>query len=212
MNAYPETYLNRAMTTLGEMFDYAIVDCGIAGQDFIEMFVYSSACRKLENGEASYLLGKSGIEIAIECIEGTGKHCAIVEPKESYSRSAEYWCGWSSCYYQWLSCRRYYEIFDAIPFKEMMRLYQTLHEADIDKVADVFGGIVKRKYSDTNLKRIRTAYGCSQQELAKLAGVSLRSIQMYEQRKKDINKAQSESIFKLSKALGCKMEDLLERP
>ena len=63
---------------------------------------------------------------------------------------------------------------------------------------------------ETKLKHIRTAKGYSQKQLAELSGVSLRSIQMYEQRNKDINKAQSDSLFRLSKILGCAMEDLLE--
>ena len=63
---------------------------------------------------------------------------------------------------------------------------------------------------ETNLKRIRKAYGCSQKKLAEMSGVSLRSIQMYEQRNKDINKAQSDSLYRLAKVLGCTMEDLLE--
>ena len=63
---------------------------------------------------------------------------------------------------------------------------------------------------ETNLKRIRATKGYSQKQLAELSGVSLRSIQMYEQRQKDINKAQSDSLFRLAKALGCIMEDLLE--
>ena len=65
-------------------------------------------------------------------------------------------------------------------------------------------------FHETNLKRIRMAKGYSQKQLAELAGVSLRSIQMYEQRQKDINKAQSDSLFRLAKALDCTMEDLLE--
>lgn len=65
-------------------------------------------------------------------------------------------------------------------------------------------------FSETNLKRIRLIYGCSQRELAEISGVSLRSIQMYEQRQKDINKAQSDAIYRLAKVLGCTMEDLLE--
>lgn len=63
---------------------------------------------------------------------------------------------------------------------------------------------------ETKLKRIRTTKGYSQKHLAELSGVSLRSIQMYEQRNKDINRAQSESLYHLAKALGCTMEDLLE--
>ena len=62
----------------------------------------------------------------------------------------------------------------------------------------------------TNLKRIRTNKGYSQKQLAELTGVGLRAIQTYEQRQKDINKAQSGSLFRLAKALGCTMEDLLE--
>lgn len=50
----------------------------------------------------------------------------------------------------------------------------------------------------------------SQRELADLSGVSLRSIQQYEQRTKDINKTVTESLLALSRALGCRMEDLME--
>ena len=60
------------------------------------------------------------------------------------------------------------------------------------------------------MKRIRTAYGCTQAELAKRSGVSLRSIQMYEQRNKDINKASVDTIYRIAKVLGCTMEDLVE--
>jgi len=62
----------------------------------------------------------------------------------------------------------------------------------------------------TNLKRIREAAGLSQAQLAKEAGVSLRSIQMYEQRKKDINKAQAITLAKVARALCYNVEDLLE--
>jgi len=54
--------------------------------------------------------------------------------------------------------------------------------------------------------------GLSQAELAKISGVGLRSIQMYEQRVNDIDKAQAQTIYKLSRVIGCSMEDLLEKP
>lgn len=37
------------------------------------------------------------------------------------------------------------------------------------------------------------------------------SIQMYEQRKININKAQAESLFRIASVLGCNIEDLLEK-
>ena len=58
MRAYPETYLNRAMSIVGDAFDYAINDCKIDGAEFIKMFAASTICKKIENGEASYLSGK----------------------------------------------------------------------------------------------------------------------------------------------------------
>ncbi len=198
------------MDKMGDAFDYAINDCKIDGAEFVKMFAASTACKKIENGEASYISGKSGIEIAIECIyEITGKALSV-EPSEKFNRSAQYWCGWAVCYYQWYSSRKYEDIFKAVLYKDMLGLYPTLHEASVEKFASVLDERVKAAYPKTNLKRIRTAYGCSQRELSEMSGVSLRSIQMYEQRKKDINKAQSESIYHLAKALGCTMEDLLE--
>lgn len=210
MRAYPETYLNRAMAIMGDAFDYATNDCKIDGAEFVKMFAASTACKKIENGEASYLSGKSGIEIVIECVyEMTGKEM-FVEPSEKFNRSAQYWCGWAVCYYQWFSSRKYADIFKAVSFEDVLGLYPTLHEASVEKFASVLDEKVRAAYPETNLKRIRAAYGCSQSELAKMSGVSLRSIQMYEQRNKDINKAQSDSLYRLAKALGCTMEDLLE--
>lgn len=195
---------------MGDAFDYAINDCQIDGTEFVKMFVASTACRKIENGEACYISGKSGIEIAIECVyEVTGKELST-EPSEKFSRSVQYWIGWVVCYYQWLSSMEYADIFKAVSYEDMLGLYPTLHEASVEKIASVIDEKVRAFYPETNLKRIRTAYGCSQRRLAEMSGVNLRSIQMYEQRNKDINKAQSDSLYRLAKALGCTMEDLLE--
>lgn len=207
---YSESQLPRFMEKMGDAFDYAINDCKIDGSEFVKMFAVSTACKKIENGEANYLSGKSGIEIAIECIyETTGRELAV-EPSEKFNRSVQYWCGWAVCYYQWWSSRKYVDIFKAIAYEDILSLYATLHEASVEKFASVLDEKVRTAYPETNLKRIRTIYGCSQRELAEMSGVSLRSIQMYEQRNKDINKAQSDSLYRLAKALGCTMEDLLE--
>ena len=133
------------------------------------------------------------------------------DPEESFDRSKEYWIGWAIAYYQWYSGRKYSELFKAITFAELQKLYDTLHEADISKFVDVVDERIRFIFADTNLKRIRTAYGCTQSELAEKSGVSLRSVQMYEQRNKDINKASVETVYRLSKVLGCAIEDLIEK-
>ena len=65
--------------------------------------------------------------------------------------------------------------------------------------------------SETNLKRVRKNAGLSQRELAEVSGLPVRTIQQYEQRQKNINKAQAEYLVALSKALYCDIESLLER-
>jgi len=88
--------------------------------------------------------------------------------------------------------------------------YPTLHEADITKFNNIADSIISKKNTQTNLKRIRNAAGITQEKLAAESSVSLRSIQMYEQRNKDINKAQAMSLAKIARVLGCDVEDLLE--
>ena len=63
----------------------------------------------------------------------------------------------------------------------------------------------------SNLKRIRTEAGLSQSKLAEASGVSVRMIQHYEQRVKDINAAAAVTVYRLAQALDCTVEDLIEK-
>ena len=209
--AYQEIYLNKTQAVLGEAFDYAINACNITGENFIKLFIISSAREKIENGEVTYIAGKSGIEVVREIVLETMNKEIVVEPKEQFARSKEYWIGWAIAYYQWYSSRKYSEIFKVFSFDDLSRMYYTLHEADITKFVDLVDARIKEVFSETNLKRIRTSYGCTQLELSKKSGVSLRSIQMYEQRNKDINKASVETVYRLAKVLGCEIEELIEK-
>ena len=209
--AYQEIYLNKTQAVLGEAFDYAINACNITGENFVKLFIISSAREKIENGEVTYIAGKSGIEVVREIVFETMNKEIVVEPKEQFARSKEYWIGWAIAYYQWYSSRKYSEIFKVFSFDDLSRMYYTLHEADITKFVDLVDARIKEVFSETNLKRIRTSYGCTQLELSKKSGVSLRSIQMYEQRNKDINKASVETVYRLAKVLGCEIEELIEK-
>ena len=211
IRAYREIYLSKAQASLGEAFDYAVNVCGISGENFIKMFLTSSISRRMENGEPACIAGKSGIEIVCEVVSETKGKEIQTEPQAQFGRSAEYWIGWAVAYYQWYSDRKYSDIFRVVSFEELQKMYYTLHEADISKFADIIDSRIKECYPETNLKRIRTAYGFTQAELAERSGVSLRSIQMYEQRNKNINKANADTIYCLAKVLGCTMEDLIEK-
>jgi DNA-binding XRE family transcriptional regulator len=210
IHAYREIYLSKAQSVLGDAFDYAINVCAIPGDDFVKLFLASSVSKRIENGEPAYIAGKSGIEIVVEIVSETKGQELSIELPENFERSKEFWVGWAIAYYQWYSGRKYSDIFKAVSYDELQRMYYTLHEADVTKFADIVDSRIKELYPDTKLKRIRTAYGCTQAELAKQSGVSLRSIQMYEQRNKNINKASADTLLSLSKVLGCTIEDLIE--
>ena len=211
IRAYQEIYLSKAQSVMGDVFDYAVNTCDIHGTDFVKLFIISSVSKRMENGEPAYLAGKSGIEIVREIVAETKGKEIQIEPQEHFGRSKEYWIGWAAAYYQWYSGRRYRDIFKVLSFEDLQKIYYTLHEADISKFVDIVDSRITEYYPETNLKRIRITYGFTQAELAKRSGVSLRSIQMYEQRNKNINKASADTMYSLAKALGCTMEDLIEK-
>ena len=209
--AYREIYLNNAQSVLGDAFDYAVNICNIPGDNFANLFASSSISRRMENGEPSLLAGKSGIEIAIDVVRETTGKLIDPQPQERMERSKEYWIGWAVAFFQWYSGRRYSDIFRVLSFEDLQKMYYTLHEADVTKFAEIADERIKEFFKDTNLKRFRTSYGYTQAELSKQSGVSLRSIQMYEQRQKNINKASAETLYSIAKVLGCAIEDLIER-
>ena len=89
-----------------------------------------------------------------------------------------------------------------------MRLYGVLHEADITKSIEVLDSFFETE-EQTPLAKMRLRAGLSQSELAKEAGVSLRSIQMYEQRHNDLEKAQYNRLKAMAKALECRIDSLI---
>ena len=90
IHAYQETYLSKAQTALGDAFDYAINTCGIPGEDFIKLFIVSSVSKHIENGDPVFLVGKRGVDIALDImLETTGKQLAI-EQHEYFGRPREY--------------------------------------------------------------------------------------------------------------------------
>ena len=173
--------------------------------------IYLSKAQAVLGDVFDYAVNACGIERAVEIIAETTRKEPQGEPREHFGRSKEYWIGWAVAYYQWHSGRKYSEIFKGVSYEDLQQMYYTLHEADITKFVDIIDERMKECFPETNLKRIRTAYGCTQAELAQLSGVSLRSIQMYEQRNKDINKASVDTVYRLAKTLGCAMEDLIEK-
>lgn len=203
-------YLNDAMRNLGEAFDYAATVLNIPMDDFLDMFIISGIADQFAGGVPKFVSGLSGTELVWEILSRTGKSVDLPSPQTEYDYSTEYWCGWILAFYQWNTGKSFKEIKNYLPMSEIYKLYPTLHEASEEKFVDVANSILERKNLPTKLQMVRKAIGLSQKELSEKSGVTLRMIQQYEQRAKDINKATAINLFALAQALGCRAEELLE--
>lgn len=210
--AYKESYLNKAQKTLAAMMDYAVFDLKYDPDEFFMLFLQSGLMDEFGRGNPKYIAGKSGTELAREVVFITTGQLVEVTPTPRFDRSPVYWAAWALAYYQWYSGHSFEEIHKVLPFTELLNMYPTLHEVDINKFVSVADEVLveSKKKSETNLSRLRKARGLSQKELSDASGVTLRMIQLYEQKQNDINKAQASSLQSLAQALGCKIEDLFE--
>lgn len=212
MRAYDESYLNDAMDALGEMFDYAVIDCGRDADEFFGWFVVSGVATQFERGNPKFVAGMSGVEIAREVIFRTTGNRETSPATQPIDRGPEYWAGWILAYYQWYRNLRFAAIAEGgLPPSAIIERY-VLHEADVSKFVEMADNVLsERLQQPTPLARIRANRGMTQQELATASGVSLRMIQLYEQRRNDLSKASASVVIALAHVLGCSVEDLAER-
>lgn len=210
IRAFSELYLNDAQTNLANAFDYALNICKQSPDMFAEIFSRSDYAKKFECGDPAVISGKSGVELVRSVLSKVIDD--FPEPQFSQDRSPEYWAGWALAYYQWYSAKRFKDIFARIPLTQIILMYKVFHEMDIT----VFVESMEKRYNEveieTKLRSLREARGLSQRELSKISGVKIRSIQLFEQKVNDIDKAQAHTLYKLARVLGCAMEDLLENP
>ena len=211
-NAYSELYLDDAMQNLGDMVEYAVCDLGFDPDVFFGWFISSGIASKFEKGNPKYITGMSGFELAEAVLTETNVAHEKREPSFVEFKGREYWAGWILAYYQWETGKRFEDIVkDGLTLSTVFSMY-VLHEADESKFVEAANEIIARNRENrkTKLFEIRKARGFTQQQLSKASGVSLRMIQLYEQKQNDISKAQATVVIRLAKALGCEVEDLID--
>ena len=205
-HAYSPLYLAKASRAVGNMLHDAVLEFGMNGADFLKLFIQSDVAEQIESGNPKYIAGKSGLELFLEVMERTTGEVFHAEHVESYERSSVYWVGWMLTHYQWYSGRTFKSILDTIPYDELIGLYGTLHEADIQKSYEVLDAHFAKR--ESKLKAARKHRGLTQEALANISGVSINTIRAYERKGKDLNKAQFEIVVRLAKALKCDVAEL----
>lgn len=213
-HSYSKLYLNDAKIRLGTMAHYGICECGIEPDELFTLFGITGVAYQFGRGNPAFVSGRSGYELLHETLR-RATDCPssnLPEPARTDGKSPEYWAGWALAHYQWASGQGFARILKSVSFSEIIAMYPLFHEMDIARFAEEMDQRILSKEHPTNLRAQREIAGLSQAELAREAHVGLRSIQMYEQRVNDIDKAQAHTVYKLAHALGCSMEDLLESP
>lgn len=211
-HAYSELYLDDAMNNLGDMVEFAVCDLGFDPDEFFGWFISSGIASKFEKGNPKYIIGLSGFELAEAVLRETNVSYEKREPSYVEFKGREYWAGWILAYYQWETGKRFEDIVkDGLTLSTVFSMY-ILHEADESKFVDAANELIARNKEKrkSKLSDIRKARGFTQQQLSKASGVTLRMVQLYEQRQNDISKAQVTVVIDLAKALGCEVEDLLD--
>lgn len=208
--AYDKMYLEKARVALGRMFDYAVYDAGYPLSTFFDMFIRSGLAHRFERGDCDILVGKSGVELAYDVMKLHNPKALLPSPRFTKNKSEEYWTGWAMAYYQWRTARTFSDIVKYSPIDEIKALYSPYHEMDIRHFVNVINEQYMSRKKDSNLKLLRLERGFTQRELAEMSGVPIRTLQQYEQRQKNINRAQAEYVIMLAKTLYCDPLELLE--
>ena len=212
MNAYSELYLDDAMNNLGDMVEYAVCDLGFDPDTFFGWFISSGIASRFEKGNPKYITGMSGFELAEAVLSEINVTYKKREPSYAVYKGREYWAGWILAYYQWQTGTRFEDMVkDGLMLSTVLSMY-ILHEADESKFIDAANEVITRNKENrkSKLSEIRKARGFTQQQLSETSGVTLRMIQLYEQKQNDISKAQAAVVLQLARVLGCEPEDLLE--
>ena len=206
INAYNKEYVYDAQKVLGEAVDYAVNGLNIDLSMFWVLFLESKYSSKIEIGDYEPIFGMSGIELANRIVGN------VLSDSNYYpfDRSEEYWLGYYLAYYQWKTGLPFKTISKYISIKELLSLYNPYHEMDVESFVTRVSEIINERKNMTNLMAMRIKRNLTRKELSELSNVPLRTIEQYEQRRKNINKASAEDVLAMARTLLCKPEELLE--
>ena len=210
IRAYDELYLPGAQNILGHAVDFAVMTLSIDPNIFGNALAVSESAKQFSEGNPRYIAGMNGCELARLILDDVGVAYRESADEMFLDKSPEYWAGWALAYYQWSTALSFMEILRAASLDDIIRMYPLYHEMDLSHFVEQMDRLMKEAYPQTRLRERRSNCGLSQSELAAEADVPLRQIQLFEQGQRNINKTSAITLLKLSKALHCRMEDLLE--
>ncbi len=191
----PSPYAHDLQEVLAFVFDIGVNLAGCTGEQVAQAFMASGLAEEFEKQNPVYVAGKSSYDL-LRIMVPLLPCDKVPAPCLRYDRTPDFWVGWVLAHYQMVTGCSYRSIFATATYDEIRSMYWPLHEAPESKFVAIFDEMRTERAKATNLRTLREAAGLSQSQLAKASGVGVRSIQLYEQRQKDINKAQGIALYR----------------
>lgn len=224
MGAYNSNYLTDVQSNIGAMLDCGINTLEFDAKEFYNMFLASDMSDKLNKGDAYTVCTLGGVELAeyVICYAMNNSNSIHVKKASDPAfnehlndaiinvNSKEYWAGKVIAEYAWEKNISFQELDRYISIENVMSLYDDFKDADTLMISIRLDEMMKEKSSVAKLKIRREFMGLSQSELAKVSEVPLRTLQQYEQKRKNINNAKAVYLVNLASALRCDVRDLME--
>lgn len=213
MKSSPALLYTGSSCIIGELTEYITRYLPEFSVDrFLQMFIISGYAARFENSDPCITEGMSGIELHHRVMEECGLSRAdwpfpdIMEGDTPAFRTGCLLAG-----YQKDRGLPFSDIISHMPFSRLMALYEELEGMENKEIYAVFDRkIAERQPCACRLQDRRKRLGLSQKELAAISGVNIRTLQQYETGAKDINRAAADKVASLSKALFCRVTQILE--
>ena len=210
--AYDKEYMEAAALNLAEALDYAANSCQMDTGLFLDMFITSGFAKRFEDDDPAVTLGMSGTELVCRTVEKSGLDLVFPAPSAALGEtSVEYWLGYFLAYLKFFLGRPFKSILADISAEDLEAEIPSLLRMRPEEREEALRNLPGTDEKTVRLKKIRKACGFSQRELAEISGVNLRTLQQYEVRAKDINKAAASTLLALASVLGCEITDIMEQ-
>ena len=224
MGAYNRSYLENVKCNFGAMLDCGINTLEFGPRDFYNMFLDSDMSDKINRGDAYSICTLGGVELAEYVVCFAMNNSKYIHVKKASDpafnqhlndaiinvNSKEYWAGTVIAEYAWEKNMSYQELDGYISVEEVIALYKDFANADSLVINIRLDEMLNAKKKVAKLKLRREMLGLSQSELAQQSGIPLRTLQQYEQRRKNINNAKAVYLVDLASVLRCEVRDLIE--
>ena len=224
MGAYNVNYLSHVQSNVGAMLDCGVNTLEFGMRDFYNMFLSCEVSDRLNRGDSYTVCTLGGVELAeyIVCqAMNNSKYIHVRKASDpAYNQqlsdaiinvnSAEYWTGKVLVSYAREKNLSYDELDRLIPIEKIYELHHDYKDADDLMINIKLDEMMKESSKTSKIKARREMMGISQAELAKRADISVRTLQQYEQKRKNINNAAAISLVNLSNVLHCDVRDLME--